>query len=112
MLISRGFKIQSFWEFHDIYAGLQTFLQNNCGPSSLKRPNKPSPFMVFQCTFVEKGYVESLILQKFGIKEHMRVMICFSNIPNKVNNKKMIYNLFGSILVIWKIGKPYMMTLE
>jgi hypothetical protein len=87
MSISRGFKIQSFREFHDIYAGLQTSLQNNCGPSSSKRPSKPSPFMVLQCTFVEKGYVESLILQKFGIKEHMRVMICFSNIPNKVNNK-------------------------
>jgi hypothetical protein len=43
--------------------------------------------MVLQCTFVHKGYVELSILLKFGIKEDMHVMICFSNIPNKVNKK-------------------------
>jgi hypothetical protein len=36
---------------------------------------------------VDEGYVELLILQKFGISKNMRVMICFSNIPNKVNKK-------------------------
>jgi hypothetical protein len=41
--------------------------------------------MVLHCTFIHKGYVELLILQKFGIKEDMHVVICFSNIPNKVN---------------------------
>jgi hypothetical protein len=87
MSISRGFKIQYFQEFHDIYGGLQAFLTNNCGPSPSKRASKPSPFLVLQCTFVEKGYVESSILQKFGIKESMHVIICYSNISNKVNNK-------------------------
>jgi hypothetical protein len=39
--------------------------------------------MVLQSKFVDKF----LILQKFGINKSMRVMICFSNIPNKVNKK-------------------------
>ena len=43
--------------------------------------------MVLQCTFVDKGHFESLILQKFGIKESVRVMMCFSNILNRVNKK-------------------------
>jgi hypothetical protein len=62
-------------------------LETNCGPSSSKRPSKPSYFMVLQCKFVKKEYVESLILQKFGINKSMCLMICFSNIPNKVNKK-------------------------
>ena len=67
--ISRGFKIQIFWEFHNIYGGLQAFLKNNFRPSSSKRPSKPHPFVVLQCTFVQKRYVESLIILQFGIKE-------------------------------------------
>ena len=56
----------------------------------------PKPFMVLQCSFVDKGYVEPLILQKFGIKVNMRVMISFSNIYNKVNKKN------DDLLPFWK----------
>jgi hypothetical protein len=53
--------------------------------------------MVLQCKFVDKGYDKFLILQKFGINKSMHVMICFSNIPEKVNKKVMIYYLFENI---------------
>ena len=68
MPISKGFKIHNFGQFHDIYVALQTYLKNNLGRSSSTTPSKPSPFSIFQCTFVEKGLMESLILQKFGNK--------------------------------------------
>jgi hypothetical protein len=41
----------------------------NDGPSSSRRPNKPSFFMVLQCKVIGKRYVKSLILQKFGINQ-------------------------------------------
>jgi hypothetical protein len=69
MSISRGYKIQNFQEFHDIYGGFQAFLTNNFGPSSSKRASKPSPFLVLQCSFVEKEYVESSILQNLVLKK-------------------------------------------
>ena len=87
MPISKKFKNHNFEQFHDIYVALQTYLKNNLGPSSSTTPSKPFPFSILQCTFVEKGLMESLILQKFGIKGNMRVMISFSNVPNKINNK-------------------------
>jgi hypothetical protein len=83
----KDLRYKIFNKFHDIYGGHQAFVTNNFGPSSSKRASKSSPFLVLQCIFVKKGYVESSILQKFGIKESMRVMTCYSNIPNKVNNK-------------------------
>jgi hypothetical protein len=62
MSIFQGTKIQNFHEFHDIYGGLQMFFKKNCGLSSSKKSNKPSPFMVLQCKLVDNGYIESLIL--------------------------------------------------
>ena len=84
--ISQRFKIQNFKEFHDIYGGLQIFCKHNCGPSSSKKSSKPSPFMVLHCKFINKKYVEKT-LQKFGIIQSMCVMICFSNILNKINKE-------------------------
>jgi len=39
--------------------------------------------MVLQCKFICKGLVESETLKQFDIKEDMRVMISFSNVPNE-----------------------------
>ena len=105
MPISKGFKIHNFGQFHDINTALQTYLKNNLGPSSSTTPSKSSPFSILQGTFVEKELIESLVLQKFGIKGNMRVMISFSNVPNKVNNKTMIYNLIGSIQLYENLGR-------
>jgi hypothetical protein len=33
-------------------------LNKNCGSSSFKKPNKPSLFMILECKFIDKGYVE------------------------------------------------------
>ena len=88
MPISKVFRIHNFGQFHDIYNGLQNYLKNNCGPSSLSKPSKPFPFWVFQCTFVEKGHMESILLQKLDIKENMQIMICFPTFLIKLKIKK------------------------
>jgi len=46
------------------------------------------PFMVLQCKFMSKGFVESKTLRLFGIKEEMCIMISFSNVPNEYKNKE------------------------
>jgi hypothetical protein len=63
-------------------------LKKNLWPSSSKRPHKPFPFMVLQCKFVDKGYIESSIFQKISINKSMHIMICISNIPKNVNKRK------------------------
>jgi hypothetical protein len=105
MSISQGFKIQNFHEFHDIYGGLQVFLKKDCEPSSSKIPNKPSPFVVLQCKFVDKRYVEPLILQNFGININMQIMICFFNIPNKVFKKVLMHYFLGTSKLYEKLTK-------
>jgi len=87
MWLCTSFNIHDFKEFHDIYKGFEShIIQEN--ELNLKKKMKSTPFMILQCKFIFRGFVEFEILRKFGIKEDMRVMISFSNVPNEYKNER------------------------
>ena len=66
MSISQGFEIDSLMEFHDLFDNFTNFFKQS---SKSKKNNLVPPYVVFQSTFVQKGYFELLVLQKFKIQE-------------------------------------------
>ena len=79
MSISQGFEIDSLMEFHDLFDNFTSFLKQS---SKSQKKNLVTPYVVFHNTFVEKGYFELLVLQKFKIQIDMRIVIGYSSVPN------------------------------
>ena len=70
-----------------VYEQFHMYLENNGGCTSSKTRFERSLFMILHCKFEKQGLQEQLVLKEFGIKQNMRVMISFSNIPGEVKKK-------------------------
>ena len=79
MSILQGFEIDSLMESHDLFDNFTSFLKQS---SKSKKKNLITLYVVFQSTFVEKGYFELLVLQKFKIQIDMHIVIGYSSVPN------------------------------
>ena len=106
MSILQGFEIDSLMEFHDLFDNFTSFLKQS---SESQKKNLVTLYVVFHSTFVEKGYFELLVLQKFKIQIDMRIVIGYSSVPNS-QKKQTIKCLSGKMITTKKIMKIYMKT--
>ena len=106
MSISQDFEIDSLMEFHDLFDNFTSFLKQR---SKSQKKNLVTPYVVFLSTFVEKGYFELLLLQKFKIQIDMCIAIGYSSVPNS-KKKQTIKCLSGKMITTKKLMKIYMKT--